>query len=132
MQATPCQDGTVVTFTIPVAETIPQQSTNRHLHRVLLLEDDIAIQRVMQHVLQDHGFEVTAVGTIFQAQEKIERSHFDVVIVDLMLPDGSGLDFVRDIRLWLTIPILDVTARGTEQDVIVGLRAGVDDYMVKP
>jgi two-component system KDP operon response regulator KdpE len=86
----------------------------------------------MQHVLQNHGFEVTVVGTIFQAQEKIERSHFDVVIVDLMLPDGSGLDFVRDIRLWLTIPILVVTARGSEHDVIVGLRAGVDDYMVKP
>lgn len=132
MQATPHQDGTVVMFTIPVADALSQPSTNRRLHRVLLLEDDSAIQRVMQHILQDHGFEVTVVGTIFQAQEKIERSHFDVVIVDLMLPDGSGLDFVRDIRLWLTIPILVVTARGSEHDVIVGLRAGVDDYMVKP
>jgi DNA-binding response OmpR family regulator len=53
------------------------------------------------------------VGTIFQAQE-IERSHFDVVIVDLMLPDGSGLDRVRDIRLWLTIPMLVVTRAGVK------------------
>jgi two-component system KDP operon response regulator KdpE len=132
MHAAPNGEGTVVTFTIPTVEAEPAVVESSRAPRVLLLEDEPAVQRVMQHILQSHSIEVTVVNTIFQAQEKIERSHFDVLIVDIMLPDGSGLDFVRDVRLWLTIPILVVTARGSEADVVAGLRAGVDDYMVKP
>jgi two-component system KDP operon response regulator KdpE len=86
----------------------------------------------MLQMLQSQQFDVVAVSTVFHAHEKITRGQFDLLIVDVMLPDGSGLDFVREVRMWLDVPILVVTARGSEQDVLMGLRAGVDDYMVKP
>lgn len=133
MQATPRGDGTVVSFTIPIAEdTTSVGHDSGRGQRVLLVEDDAAVRRMMQHLLQSQGYEVVAVTTVFQGQEKIERNQFDVLIVDVMLPDGSGLDFVREVRAWLSVPILMVTALASEQDVIAGLRAGVDDYMIKP
>jgi DNA-binding response OmpR family regulator/signal transduction histidine kinase len=134
MQASPNNDGTVVEFTMPLAEsahTVVPYDTGS-IYRVLLIEDDTAMQRIMHQMLDTHHFDVVAVGTIFHAQEKITRGQFDLLIVDVMLPDGSGLDFVREVRHWLDVPIMVVTARGSEQDVLIGLRAGVDDYMVKP
>jgi two-component system, OmpR family, KDP operon response regulator KdpE len=134
MQASPNNDGTVVEFTMPLAEsahTVVPYDTGS-IYRVLLIEDDTAMQRIMHQMLDTHHFDVVAVGTVFHAQEKITRGQFDLLIVDVMLPDGSGLDFVREVRQWLDVPIMVVTARGSEQDVLTGLRAGVDDYMVKP
>ena len=134
MQASPNHDGTVVEFTLPCAE--PMQSPVAYdpalTYRILLIEDDTAMQRIMHQMLQSLQFDVVVVNTVFHAQEKITRGQFDLLIVDVMLPDGSGLDFVRDVRMWLDVPIMVVTARGSEQDVVIGLRAGVDDYMVKP
>jgi DNA-binding response OmpR family regulator len=134
MQASPNNDGTVVEFTMPFAENahIAMPHDTGASYRVLLIEDDTAMQRIMHQMLDTHHFDVVAVGTIFHAKEKITRGQYDLLIVDVMLPDGSGLDFVREVRLWLDVPIMVVTARGNEQDVLIGLRAGVDDYMVKP
>lgn len=134
MHASPNQDGTEVEFTLPFADTAhsPVLFDTAAIHRVLLVEDDNAMQRIMHQMLQSQQFDVVAVSTVFHAHEKITRGQFDLLIVDVMLPDGSGLDFVREVRMWLDVPILVVTARGSEQDVLTGLRAGVDDYMVKP
>ncbi len=132
MTATPHGDGTVVTFTLPTTVQRGNAMQKRGFERVLVVEDDFAIQKVISYLLQTDGFDVVPANSIFQAQELIERNHFDVIIVDIMLPDGSGLTFVRDVRLWSTIPIMVVTALAGEQDVVNGLRAGVDDYMVKP
>jgi two-component system response regulator MtrA len=134
MHASPNQDGTEVEFTLPFAEAAqsPVLFDTAAIHRVLLVEDDNAMQRIMHQMLQSQQFDVVAVSTVFHAHEKITRGQFDLLIVDVMLPDGSGLDFVREVRMWLDVPILVVTARGSEQDVLTGLRAGVDDYMVKP
>lgn len=134
MQPSLDNNGTVVEFTMPLAEITQHALLNdkNSEYRVLLIEDDSAMQRIMQQMLHMHHFEVVTVGTVFQAHEKITRNQFDLLIVDVMLPDGSGLDFVREVRVWLDTPIMVVTARGNEQDVLTGLRAGVDDYMVKP
>lgn len=134
MDAVDDNAGTVVTFTMPLSdqvETIPLVKHGTTV-RVLVVDDDPSIQRTIQAMLQDLEYHMVVVGSVREAYESLDRMYFDLMIVDVMLPDQSGLDFVRDIRAWLSIPIMMVTARNSEKDVIAGLRAGVDDYMIKP
>ncbi|MBM4414212.1 MAG: response regulator, partial [Chloroflexi bacterium] len=134
MEAAPDNKGTVVSFTLPLTdqlEVIPvlKQSVSQ---RVLVVDDDLSLQRTIQTMLQELEYTVVIAGSVREAYERLDRMHFDLVIVDVMLPDQSGIDFVRDIRPWSSIPLMMVTARNSEKDVIAGLKAGVDDYMIKP
>jgi len=126
--------GTVVTFTLPLTDQLETITLVKHgvSARVLVVDDDSAVQRTIQTMLQDLDYTVVVASSVREAYERLDRMHFDLMIVDVMLPDQSGLDFVRDIRTWMSTPIMMVTARNSEKDVVAGLRAGVDDYMVKP
>ncbi|MEU2286108.1 response regulator transcription factor [Streptomyces sp. NPDC013178] len=101
--------------------------------RVLLIEDDRAVREGVALALRRQGHEVAAVDTGEDGLERLRSFRPDVVVLDLMLPGISGLDVCRGIRtLDQTLPIIMATARGDDEDIVVGLEAGADDYVVKP
>jgi two-component system, OmpR family, response regulator RegX3 len=100
--------------------------------RVLVVEDEAAISEPLADHLAREGFDAEVVGTIGEARQAFERGEPDLVLLDVMLPDGDGRDFCREVRRSSDVPIIMLTARGEEVDRIVGLELGADDYVVKP
>jgi DNA-binding response OmpR family regulator len=100
--------------------------------RVLVVEDEPGIAGPLAAHLAREGFEASAVGTVADARDAVEHALPDVVVLDVMLPDGDGRDLCREIRAASDVPILLLTARGADADRIVGLEIGADDYIVKP
>jgi len=100
--------------------------------RVLFVEDEPSIYEPFSKALAREGFEPVLARTAARALELAEDGDFAIVLLDLMLPDGDGRDVCRAIRRNSSVPILMLTARGTEADRIVGLEIGADDYVVKP
>jgi two-component system, OmpR family, response regulator RegX3 len=100
--------------------------------RLLIVEDDLAIAEPLLAGLRHHGFDGTHVTHGAQAIASATDNNFDVVLLDLGLPDMDGLDVCREIRKHSSVPIIMVTARGEEIDRIVGLELGADDYVSKP
>ena len=99
---------------------------------VLFVEDEEAILEPFSAALDRAGFEVVAARSVAQAIEYFGNSEPDFVLLDLTLPDGDGRDVCLAIRNHSDVPILMLTARGTETDRVVGLELGADDYVVKP
>jgi DNA-binding response OmpR family regulator len=100
--------------------------------RVLVVEDETAIAEPLVDHLTREGFDADLAGTIAGAAEVFEHQQPDLVLLDVMLPDGDGRDLCRDLRRVSDVPIIMLTARGEEIDRIVGLELGADDYVVKP
>jgi len=100
--------------------------------RVLFVEDEPGISGPFSKALAREGFEPVVAGTVARALELARTEDFDFVLLDLSLPDGDGRDVARVLRAQSSVPILMLTARGTETDRIVGLELGADDYVVKP
>lgn len=101
--------------------------------RILVVEDDAVLMDGLQAGLQIAGFTVEAVSTCADASAALKASAFDAVILDLMLPDGSGLDVLGELRRHQSdVPVLLLTARDSVPDRIAGLDAGADDYLGKP
>ncbi|MFR0357534.1 response regulator [Streptomyces sediminimaris] len=100
--------------------------------RVLLIEDDPAVQRGVTLALKRRSHEVEVAGSGETGLLALERFRPDLVLLDLMLPRMSGLEVCRRIRESKQIPIIILSARGDEIDMVVGLEAGADDYVVKP
>ena len=96
---------------------------------VLVVEDDDAIAEPLVDGLRREGFDVTRVAN---GNDALEAAAFDLVLLDLRLPDIDGLDVCRQLRERSRVPIIVVTARGEEADRVVGLELGADDYLVKP
>lgn len=100
---------------------------------VLVIEDDAAIRQGVVDALRYHGFAPTEAASGRDALATLQPGDFDLVLLDLILPDIMGLDILRDIRQTRpTLPVIILTARGEEADRIEGLRLGADDYVVKP
>src|SRR6187397_3418167 len=100
--------------------------------RVLLVEDDARLATMVADYLGEAGFRVVVAATGKAATQAIGTEGFDLVILDLMLPDADGLDLCRSIRARSDIPMLMLTARGDPLDRVVGLELGADDYLPKP
>lgn len=101
--------------------------------RVLLVEDNLRLSTLVRRGLENEDFTVDGVGTISDAEAALETAPYDVVILDLGLPDGDGLDLLRDMRAGGShIPVLVLTARDGVDDRVKGLNAGADDYLLKP
>jgi two-component system response regulator RegX3 len=100
--------------------------------RILFVEDEPSISEPFTRALTRAGFDTTTVGTASGALETAARIDPDLVLLDLTLPDGDGRDLCRELRRRGDVPIVMLTARGTETDRIVGLELGADDYVVKP
>jgi DNA-binding response OmpR family regulator len=99
---------------------------------VLLVEDESSVAEPLAQALRREGFEPIVAGTAAGALELASAGEFDFVLLDLTLPDGDGRDVCRRLRRTSSVPIVMLTARGTEFDKIIGLELGADDYVVKP
>jgi DNA-binding response OmpR family regulator len=103
--------------------------------RLLLIDDDVRLTAMLQDYLRGNGFEVESAGTLAAGRERLRHEAFDALLLDLMLPDGDGLDLTRELRAdarLKRLPLLMLTARGEPSDRIVGLEIGADDYLPKP
>jgi two-component system response regulator RegX3 len=100
--------------------------------RILFVEDEASIYEPFSQALRRSGFETVVARTCSQARDLADRSEPDLVLLDLGLPDGDGRDLARELRRISDVPIIMLTARGTETDRVVGLELGADDYVVKP
>ena len=99
--------------------------------RVLVVEDQVLMRRLLIENLSP-VFEVTSVGTLSAAAAEMARDRFDLVLLDVTLPDGDGVEFCTRVRLHSNVPIIIVTARAEVAHVVAGLEAGADDYISKP
>ena len=100
--------------------------------KILVVEDEAKIARLVRDYLEHAGFEAVVVGDGETALASARRSTPDLVVLDLGLPDRDGLDVARALRRTSGVPIVMLTARGDEIDRVVGLELGADDYVVKP
>jgi two-component system phosphate regulon response regulator OmpR len=99
---------------------------------ILVIDDDRRIRELIRSYLTDNGFRVSATGSAAEAREHMRGLEFDLLVLDVMMPGETGLDFARSLRGSSDVPILMLTARTETDDRIAGLEAGVDDYLPKP
>jgi two-component system, OmpR family, phosphate regulon response regulator OmpR len=103
--------------------------------KILLIDDDTRLTAMVGDYLRSHGFDVESAGSLTEARSRLQAGHYDALVLDLMLPDGDGLDLTRELRAdarLRRLPLLMLTARGEPMDRIVGLELGADDYLPKP
>jgi DNA-binding response OmpR family regulator len=100
--------------------------------RILVVDDDATVAEILSRYLVREGYEVDSVGSGSLALERARARPPDLILLDLMLPDVSGLDVCRRVRKVTPVPIIMLTARGEEDERIFGLKLGADDYVVKP
>jgi len=99
---------------------------------ILVVDDDREIRDLLARFLERHQLRVTAVRDAREARRAWPNGHFQLVVLDLMLPGESGLDLARYLRTQSNVPIVMLTAMGEETDRIIGLELGADDYVAKP
>lgn len=99
---------------------------------ILVVDDEVRIREVIQLALEREGFRVRCAGDTREARLAITQHTFSLIVLDIMLPDGDGLAFCRELRQRSNTPILFVSARSDEIDRILGLEMGGDDYLTKP
>jgi two-component system KDP operon response regulator KdpE len=100
--------------------------------RVLVCDDEPHIVRALKIVMREAGFEAVPAGTVAEALQVASLEHLDAAILDLVLPDGDGVEICRSLREWSTMPILVLSAVGDEDHKVRALEAGADDYVTKP
>ena len=101
--------------------------------RVLLVEDDKSLADIIVSGMREQHLTVLVAGSVHEGRERADLGHFDVIVLDVMLPDGSGFDLCAWIRArGITTPILMLTARDSVDDRVSGLESGADDYLIKP
>ena len=99
---------------------------------VLIVEDEQAIRRFLRTALEGDGMRVFEAETLQRGLLEAATRKPDLIILDLGLPDGDGIEFIRDLRQWSAVPVIVLSARSEESDKIAALDAGADDYLVKP
>lgn len=99
---------------------------------ILLIEDNITISKGLQYFFEKSGFNMDISNTISNAIEKTENKKYDLIILDIALPDGNGCDFYKNYIKKTEIPTIFLTANDTEDDIVKGFDLGADDYITKP
>jgi DNA-binding response OmpR family regulator len=102
---------------------------------ILIIEDEPAIQELVAYTCSSQGYSVRRADSVRAGREAIDRELPDLVLLDWMLPDKSGIELLRDLRSQertRVVPVIMLTAKGNEADKVVGLDTGADDYVVKP
>jgi two-component system OmpR family response regulator len=99
---------------------------------ILIVDDDAQLRQLTGKFLREHGYRITAVRDGREMRQALAAGTIDLVVLDLMLPGSNGLDLCREIRARSSVPVIMLTARGSETDRIVGLEIGADDYVAKP
>ena len=101
-------------------------------NRILIVDDDVELQDLMRQFLAPQGFEIETAGDYTCGLRAATWGDSDLVVLDVMLPGGSGLDLLRELRMKSSVPVLLLTAHGDPIDRVVGLELGADDYLAKP
>ena len=102
------------------------------MQRILLLEDDTALGNGICLALQSPLVQITLCRTLTQGKAEVGKNGYDLLILDVNLPDGSGLELLEQVRQAGSLPVIVLTANDMELDVVAGLEAGADDYITKP
>jgi two-component system phosphate regulon response regulator OmpR len=133
------QDGGTMTGTLPnlqtPAATLAPHSITSVPSRVLLIDDDQRLTSMVGDYLRASGYEIHVAGSLADGRQALAQDSFDALVLDLMLPDGDGLDLCRELRSQArtrNLPLLMLTARGDATDRVIGLELGADDYLAKP
>lgn len=101
-------------------------------HKILMVEDDLSLINGLTFAIRKQGYEADVARTSLEMDTLWENGKYDMVILDVSLPDGSGFDICRRIRSSSKVPIMFLTAADEETDIIMGLDIGADDYITKP
>ncbi len=104
----------------------------KDLPHILVVDDDTRLRELLKKFLSENNLLVVTASDAADARAKLVGLAFDLIVLDLMMPGESGLDFARDLRRTNAVPILMLTAMGEPEDRITGLEMGADDYLVKP
>ena len=102
--------------------------------KILLIEDEPDIRKTLEYNLSREGYGVISTSSLAEGRNSLESNSFSLILLDLMLPDGSGLDLCREIKsdkIFSSIPIIILTAKDDEVDKVVGFELGADDYVTK-
>ncbi|MHC1747684.1 MAG: response regulator transcription factor [Cellulosilyticaceae bacterium] len=102
------------------------------MDKLLIIEDDLALGAALEFSLIDEGYHITMAGTIGEAKDYFNKGMFDLILLDVNLPDGNGYDFCKYVREISTIPIIFLTALDDEVNIVMGLEIGANDYLSKP
>lgn len=106
--------------------------TDQEDYRILVIDDDKRLRDLLERYLSEQGFEVTTAKDAVRAKSLFNRRVFDLVILDIMMPEENGFDITKSIRKTSNVPILLLSARGDPEARIIGLEAGANDYLSKP
>lgn len=102
------------------------------MRRILIIDDEQQIRRLLEIAFASRDWEVFLAPTAFEGLQALQASRPDLVLLDLNLPDMSGLEALRRLREWSTVPVIMISVRNAEADIVALLNAGADDYIVKP
>ena len=102
------------------------------MRKLLLLEDDVTLGSGIRLALQGSDLQITQCCTLAEARRAAEQTRFDLLLLDVNLPDGSGLELLQQIRRTSAVPVVLLTANDMEMDIVTGLETGADDYITKP
>ena len=99
---------------------------------ILVVDDDNRLRNLLERFLREQGFAVSGAKDAHDAMEFLDQYKFDLLIVDVMMPNVSGIEFLKALRLENNVPVIMLTAMGETADRILGLESGADDYLPKP
>jgi two-component system phosphate regulon response regulator OmpR len=116
----------------PAADAPARDCPRDDAPHLLVVDDDMRIRTLLTRFLGSHGFRVTAAGSAEEARRQLDSIAFDLLIVDVMMPGESGLEFTEALRRRSSVPVLMLTARSETPHRIRGLEVGADDYLAKP
>ena len=103
-----------------------------YIMKILLVEDNESIILGLEYLLTQENYQVTTARSIRTAYDAVDKESVDLILLDISLPDGDGFDFCKEVKRRSDIPVIFLTAREEEADVVNGLELGADDYIVKP
>ncbi|BCJ95986.1 DNA-binding response regulator [Anaerocolumna cellulosilytica] len=102
------------------------------MYEILIIEDDKALSNGIRLALQREDLHFMQVNNLFEARNELNRTQYDLILLDINLPDGNGFIFLEEIRCLMQVPIIILTACDMETDIVTGLELGADDYITKP
>jgi len=102
------------------------------MRNILIIEDNEIIVKGLKYLLEQHSFSVTTAFNVEEANNIIGKMEIDLIILDITLPDGSGFEVCEYIKQYTDVPVIFLTAKDEEQDIVKGLDMGAEDYIVKP
>ena len=102
------------------------------MKKILLAEDNEIIIKGLKYSLEQEGFEITPAKSVYDAKTKLESNKYNLIILDVMLPDGNGFELCKYIKEREKTPVIFLTAKDEEQDVVKGLQLEAEDYIIKP